>query len=237
MFYVRINRPNKLANLSYWQYLSGTLSTSWTVSEIFSEFKFPLSLGKVSIYVTANIYLICTQVLMKQLLNFHRLQPGVSRKTQLPISPLIRLGTHYHCTACALWTAVPSQAVPFMITGVLGDPERNMAGSYPGYHKTSYLLFEWIHERIFHLYANRAFAQGCFAASHCDRVNHVLTTQPSSSMSSSLSISNFGNKWLKRIYWLLRVGFTSPTFSRAEVRCQVWPGHLGFCRRIQHKGA
>lgn len=52
MFYVRINRPNKLANLSYWQYLSGTC---WTVSEIFSEFKFPLSLGKVSIYVTANI--------------------------------------------------------------------------------------------------------------------------------------------------------------------------------------
>lgn len=49
---------------------------------------------------------------------------------------------------------------------------------HPGYRKTFSSLFEWIHERIFHLYANRAFAQGCFAASHCDGVNHVLTTQP-----------------------------------------------------------
>lgn len=32
-----------------------------------------------------------------------------------------------------------------------------------GNHKTSSLLFDWIPERIFNLYANRAFAQGCFA--------------------------------------------------------------------------
>lgn len=89
----------------------------------------------------------------------------------------------------------------------------------------------------FHLYANRVFAQGCFSASHCNRVNHVLTTQPSSSISGSLSIRNFGNKWLKRIYWLLRVGFTSLTFCHSELRCQAWPGHLGFSRRIQYRGA
>jgi len=47
---------------------------------------------------------------------------------------------------------------------------------HPGYHETSSLLFELIHERIFHLYASRAFAQGCFAASHCNRVNHMSTT-------------------------------------------------------------
>lgn len=69
-------------------------------------------------------------------------------------------------------------------------------------------------------------------ASH--RLNHVLT-QTTSSMLGSLSISNFGNKWLKRIYWLLRVGFTSPTFSHSEIRCQEWPGHLGFSRRIWHR--
>ena len=53
------NQTNNLANQSYCQYLSRTLSTSWTVSEIFSEFKFSVSLGKVSIYVTTNTYTPC----------------------------------------------------------------------------------------------------------------------------------------------------------------------------------
>lgn len=185
---------------------------------------------------------------MKQLLNFHRLQPGISQKTQLCISPLIHLGVSYYCTASTVWTEVPSQVVPFMITNwnTIGSLysfwylQHCILHSLPPWLSQNLFFvisFEWIHERIFHLYANTAFAQGCFSASHCNRVNHMLTTQPSSSVSGSLSISNFGNKWLKRTYWLLRVGFTSPTFSYSELRCQVWPGHLGFSRRIQYRGA
>lgn len=43
MFCERINRPNNPANMRYYQYLSRTLSTSWRISEIFSEYTFFLS--------------------------------------------------------------------------------------------------------------------------------------------------------------------------------------------------